>query len=177
MLGIQKSTTFSVTEAAAVCRVSVGRIHRMVQAKVFRPVVVGHIGAGKGHRLSGQQMYALAICGALYHSPRGCRNHYAAEVFDTMEDLSDAGLEEFRGGVTAAAEIDDHSEEAICSWIGKLDVSGVFRDEHQPTTSDKKVVADMAERMERVDQAIRLRKQERPIKGRFASDKVSEILR
>jgi hypothetical protein len=86
--------TFSVREAVAVTRTRLGRVLELVKERDIKPVVYGAKGAGNGHRLSAQQLYALAAVGALHQSPRGCSRRYVREVFTAFEAMSDAALQE-----------------------------------------------------------------------------------
>ena len=168
-----RSVTFSIREAVAVTRTHEGRIHKLIDEGAFKPVVWGKRGIGRGHRLSPQQMYAIACVGALLRSPRGCGHAYAKEVFAEFEKMSEGVLEEWRGGVKVGAAVNDYTEEEAVEWKNEVSLGPVFGDHGQPlTTSDRRTVEDMQERMARVDEAIAIRKQGPKPK----SDRVSDIL-
>jgi hypothetical protein len=163
--------TFSLKDAAEITRIPLKRLRELTDSRNIRPAVFGSRGKGNGHRLSPQQLYACAAVGALYRSPRGCSFSYVKEVFAAFEAMSDAALEEWRGG--RGAEVNDYSEEAAAAWLSKPEVTLIMGDHGNPTRpSDAETVKDMEQRMARVDEAIRLRRNLKP-----PTDRVSDILR
>jgi hypothetical protein len=94
-------------------------------------VVIGRRGPNCGHRLSPQQLYALAAICALHRSIRGCSYDYARATFAIYEKMDNATLEEHRGGASVGAEINDYTEEAISSWMDEAR-AGIFGDYGNP---------------------------------------------
>ena len=167
-----RAVTFSVPEAVRITLIPQRRVHDLIDHKVLTPAIIGRRGANCGHRLSPQQLYALAAVGALYRSIRGCSYDYARAVMTIYEKMDDAALEEHRGGASVGAQTDDYTEEAISSWLDEAR-AGIFGDNGNPVLpSDQKVVEDMVRRFARVDEAIRIRKQGPKPK----SNRVSDIL-
>jgi hypothetical protein len=178
-----RPVTFTSVETAAIAGVGERKLENMITFKQFKPFIVGTRGKGNGHRFSGQQLYAIAVIGALRRAGKLPSSEYVKEVFDMFEAMSDAALAEFSGGEARGAEVDDVTEEAITDYFSKREVTGMFDEDRTPLTpSDIRCRNDMQERFARVDEAIAIRRKQPWVESRRVSSavsnrKVSDILR
>ena len=179
-----EAVTFSSAETSAIAGVGERKLENMITFKQFKPFIVGTRGKGRGHRFSGQQLYAIAVVGALQRAGKSPSSDYIKEVFAMFEGMSDDALTEFSGGASRGAEVNDVTEEAIADYVGKLEVTGMFGEDRTPMTPiDIRCRNDMQERFARVDEAIAIRRKQpwaevRRVSSSGPSNKsVSAILR